>query len=85
LTNNVLYNYQYSFRANHSVTHALLDVTSLIFDAIQNKQHTAMLFMDLRKAFDAVSHEIQKLYYYGLRGMANDLIKNYTSLQDNIM
>jgi len=38
-----------------------------------------MLFMDLREAFDIGSHEIflQKLYHYGIRRTANDLIKNY--------
>ena len=56
--NNVLYEYQYGFRENHSVVHALLDVTTTSYDAIQNKNFTALLLMDLRKAFDTVSHEI---------------------------
>jgi len=34
------YEYQYGFREKQSVVHTLLDVTSLSFDAIQNKQHT---------------------------------------------
>ena len=37
--------------------------------------------MDLKKAFDAVSHEIllKKLYHYGIRGLAYDLIESYLS------
>jgi len=40
-----------------------------------------MLFMDLRKALDTVSHEIllQKLHHSGIRGTANDLTKSYLS------
>jgi len=55
---NILCDCQYGFREKHSVLHALLDVTSLDFDAIENNKHTAMLLMDLRKAFDTVSLEI---------------------------
>ena len=76
---NILYNYQYCFREKHSVLHALLGATSLGYDAIQNKKHSAFLFMDLRKAFDTVSHKIllQKLSHYGIRGPAYKLIENY--------
>ena len=55
---NILYNYQCGFREKHTVVHALLDVTSLGYDAIQNKKHSAFLFMDLQKAFDTVSHKV---------------------------
>ena len=55
---NILYEYQYSFREKHSVSHALLDVSSLCYDSIQTKLQRAMLFMDLRKSFDTVSHKI---------------------------
>ena len=76
---NVLYEYQYGFRKNHSVVHALLDVTTTSYDAIQNKNFTALLLMDLRKAFDIVSHEIlrKKLSHYGIRGRAYDFIESY--------
>ena len=75
---NILYRYQYGFREKHSILHALLDVTSLGYDAIQ-KKHSAFLFMDLRKAFDTISHTmlLQKLYHYGIRGPAYKLIESY--------
>ena len=77
----VFYDFQYGFREKHSVIHALIDVTTLTYDAIQNKNYTALLLMDLRKAFDTVSHEIllQKLFHYGIRGPAHDLIESYLS------
>ena len=40
------------------VLHALLDVTVFSYDAIQNKQTTALLSMDFTNTFDTVSHEI---------------------------
>ena len=65
---NVLYDYQYGFRKKHSVIHALLDVTTLTCDAVQKNSYTALLLMDLRKAFDTVSYHIllHKLYHYGV-------------------
>ena len=76
---NILYDYQYKFKEGHSVLHSLLDVTSFGYDSIQNKENIAMLLMDLRKAFDTVSHNIllQKLYHYGIRGPAHKLIESY--------
>ena len=64
-----------------SVLHALLDVTSFSYNAIQNKQTTALLLMDFTKAFDTVSHEtlMHKLYHYGIRGPAYGLIASYLS------
>ena len=61
--------------------HALLDVTSETYNAIQRNHHTALMFIDLRKAFDTVSHKIllQKLYHYGIRGLVHKLIKSYLS------
>ena len=79
----VLHDFQYGFRQNHGVTHALFDVAALTYDSIQNKCYTALLLMDLRKAFDTVSSEIHlhKLQHYGIRGPAHTLIKSYFSSQ----
>ena len=76
---NVLYDYQCGFRKKHSVINALLDVTTLTYDAMQKNSYTALLLMDIRKAFDTVSHHIllHKLYLYGVRGPAHSLIESY--------
>jgi hypothetical protein len=40
-----------------------------------------LVFFDLQKAFDTVDHNIllSKLYYYGIRGLMFDWLKNYLS------
>ena len=58
-----------------------MDVTTLCYDEIQSKKYSALLLMDFRKAFDTVSNKIllQKLYHYGIRGPAHNLIESYLS------
>ena len=47
--------------------------------ALQDKQHKVGLFIDLSRAFDTLSHDIllKKLYKYGIRGSAWNLVKSY--------
>ena len=82
-----MYANQYDFRNNHSVNHALLDVFINCYDALHCLQHTALLFMDLRKAFDTVSHKIlsHKLHHYGIRGPAYALIENYLNSRNQFV
>ena len=49
---------QYGFRANHSTIHALLDVITSSYDDINNTKFTALVLLDLRKAFDTVNRLI---------------------------
>ena len=72
---------QYGFRANHSTTHALLDVITSSFDNINDNCYTALVFLNLKKAFDTANHYIllRKLECNGIRGVAHDLFSSFLS------
>ena len=80
--NEILYNNQYGFRNNHSATHALIDITEKIKNALDSKYYACSVFIDLEKTFDTVNHTIlpEKLKYYGVRGITNNWFKYF--LQD---
>ena len=73
--------FQFGFREKHSTTLALIEIVDQIRSAIESKNVVCGIFADLSKAFDTVDHEIllKKLNHYGIRGMANNLIKSYLS------
>lgn len=73
---------QYGFQKGKSTELALLNVKEEILNNFEKKKlYTVGLFLDLRKAFDSIKHDILegKLYDYGLRGAALKLIMNYLS------
>ena len=78
---NILYEYQFGFRKGHSTTQALVDITDRIKFAIDKKELTCGIFIDLTKAFDTVDHNIllQKMHNYGIRGNIHNLFKSYLS------
>ena len=59
--------------------HAALELTESISDSMDSKHHCAGVFIDLKKAFDAVNHKllVEKLSFYGVRGIANTWLENY--------
>lgn len=76
---NILVPNQYGFRPKHSTTLAVLDLQEKITSALENRQSSIGIFLDLSKAFDSIDHTIllNKLYHYGIRGQALELFKNY--------
>ena len=79
--NNVLYKRQFSFREMHSTHYATLDIVNQIQNNMDKKLFSCGIFIDLKKAFDTVDHTIllNKLQYYGIRGIANDWFRSYVS------
>ena len=78
---NILSSTQYGFRANISPALAVLDVVSSCYHNISKNQFVGLIMLDLKKAFDSVSHEIllSKLEHYGIRGNALRLFSPYLS------
>ena len=79
--NNILYNKQFGFRKNNSTIEALIKITEKIRESIDKGKFGCGIFIDLRKAFDTVNHEILlfKMEHYGIRGSTLKWFKSYLS------
>uniref|UniRef100_A0A3B5QVU5 Reverse transcriptase domain-containing protein n=1 Tax=Xiphophorus maculatus TaxID=8083 RepID=A0A3B5QVU5_XIPMA len=77
--NNILSSSQYGFRAKNSTSMALMELIEHITNAIDQKQYSASIYVDLKKAFDTIDHSIllKKRIKYGIRGPALQWISSY--------
>ena len=75
----MLYEKQFGFRHDHSTIHALLELSEKIRLANDNEKYSYGVFLDLKKAFDTVNHNIvlKKLEIYGIRGITSKWLKSF--------
>ena len=70
---------QYGFRKGHSTALALAESVEVIKQSLERNLYVLGIFIDLRKAFDTINHEIliEKLYNYGVRDNSLEWIRSY--------
>ena len=71
--NILLISKQISFKTNRFNDQAITTIYDNFLDKnniLCNKQYTCAIFLDMKKAFDSIDHQIllKKLYHYGFRG-----------------
>ena len=76
---NILNKNQFGFRDRHNTSHAILSLVEDVTDAFEENKNTIGVFVDFKKAFDTVNHEIlkKKLEHYGVRGQALNWLTSY--------
>jgi hypothetical protein len=78
-TNNILYENQYGFLQGRNTAHNLLQLTNYITKELNERRMVVGVFLDLKKAFDVVPHDIliKKLAKMGIGGNKLRWFANY--------
>ena len=76
---NLLYDFQFGFRKNHSTKIAVLDAVTLIETELSKSNLVMGVFLDFKKAFETIDLHIliKKLEHYGIRGHMLNWFESY--------
>ena len=77
--NGVLNKNQFGFRSRHTTTDAVSVFCNDTLKSFNKNETTLGVFLDLSKDFDTIYHTIliDKLFVYGIRGVALEWFKSY--------
>ena len=66
--NKIIYEHQFGFQKNKSITLAVLDLYSEILKTLEKQEYACSVFLDFAKVFDTVDHSIlfKELEHYGI-------------------
>ena len=76
---NIMSSSQFGFLKGKNTSDAISSFIENIYCALDNKNHSLSVFLDLRKAFDTLNHPIlfSKLRNYGIRGVAGSWFESF--------
>ena len=79
ITNNILCEQQYGFRAGHSTVLAATKLIDHTYEQMDQRKTSTHIYIDLSKAFDTLKFDIllSKFKYYGLSEIPLKLFTNY--------
>ena len=79
--NDIFYYHQYGFRKKYSTKLSLINLINSTLKSIDQGKVTLGMFIDFKKAFDTINHNILlgKLSSYGIRGLPLEWVKDYLS------
>ena len=77
--NKILTDRQFGFRKDNSTTYLMLELFDYIYSSKENGNKPGIIFLDIKKAFDTVNHDIllKKLRHYGFTGTVLKWFKSY--------
>ena len=77
--NKLLCNNQHAYRRHHSTVTCLVELINHIYQLLDKKLYTAIVSLDLSKAFDSINHKLilKKLTTFGLENGSISWIESY--------
>jgi len=76
-----IYKHQYGFQRGKQTEHNLIHLLNYVSNAINDNKYCMGVFLDIKKAFDRVQHDIlfKKLHKLGIRDTSLQWFKSYLS------